>query len=124
MQAESQTPENTYLPGDTVSVGFRFHHEMNVQQVTATFSNQDTYEQVQLEGYPKLEATTGPTKTSTVEVEGFIRPDTPPGEYRLINVTARTSAENELRMSGLSAGVLSFWVIMEPQAKPRFEEFP
>jgi hypothetical protein len=119
---EGQTPQNTHIPGDTVTFSFQFEHEMNVEEVTATFVDSERRAQIQLEGSPELLDDSSFHKISEVEVVGYIYDDTPPGKYELRTVTVSTSAEQRRLMGSVPEGLV-FWVEDEPRSTPQFRRF-
>ncbi len=115
---EGQTPQNTYIAGDTVSFNFEFEHKMNIERLTVKFVHASADSEVELKGTLYFE---DDTQTSMVEAEGYVEGDTVPGRYDLNHVLVRTEGGRNVLMDGVP--IVSFWVEAEPQTAPRFIRF-
>jgi len=115
-----------YMAGDEVKIDpFEFLHEMNVKEVTATFVHEDGEHEIELTGFPsddpwsqEVRTSSGPRlfKDGTVELQGFVGGEAPPGEYRCANLTVLSSGDNEIAFE--ETPPLRFVVVLEPARPP------
>jgi hypothetical protein len=115
-----------YMAGDEVKIDpFEFLHEMNVKEVTATFVHEDGEHEIELTGFPsddpwsqEVRTSSGPRlfKYGTVELQGFVGGEAPPGEYRCANLTVLSAGDNEIAFEETPS--LRFVVVLEPARPP------
>jgi hypothetical protein len=115
-----------YMAGDEVKIDtFEFLHEMNVKEVTATFVHEDGEHEIELTGFPsddpwsqEVRTSSGPRlfKYGTVELQGFVGGEAPPGEYRCANLTVLSAGDNEIAFE--ETPPLRFVVVLEPARPP------
>ena len=115
-----------YMAGDEVKIDpFEFLHEMNVKEVTATFVHEDGDREIELAGVPsddpwsqEVRTSSGPRlfKYGTVELQGFVGGEDPPGEYRCAKLTVRSSGGKEIAFE--ETPPLRFVVVLEPARPP------
>ena len=115
-----------YMAGDEVKIDtFEFLHEMNVEEVTATFVHEDGEHEIELTGVPsdepwpqEVQTPSGPRlfKYGRVGLQGFVGGEDPPGEYRCAKLTVRSSGDEEIAFEDTPP--LRFVVVLEPTRPP------
>jgi len=128
-----------HIAGDEVIVGnsdlldnpndrygsFRFRHEMNVEEVTATFLHEDGEHVIEVFGTPEAEASGQPISTASgpryirygkVQLRGHVEGEDPPGEYTCTEIRAHTAGGEDIPFEDVPK--LSFLVVREPTRPP------